>query len=569
MLTLGIGFGIHDTGVCLIRRGEVVAAIEEEKLTGHKRTMAFPLASLRTCLEMAEVTLSQVDTIAITGRPVSCVRSLSALLQRLCRNPRVIQQCRYLVHQAWGVLAVPKLLAQNLCGKPGPDTQYVWLDHHRCHAAASFYSSRYTDAAVVVVDGVGDYDTITIWDATIRGLRRVERLTFPHSLGKVYGAVCRYLGYSGHAKEGTVMALAAYGKPRFLRELEELVSGDDGLPRVREEYFVMGITPLQPSRVSGLFEAQFGPARAPGGLLAGHHMDMASSLQCVLEKVFLRIARQARQRTGRAHLCVSGGVALNCKAVAALRDSGEFSGVHVPSAPHDGGLALGAAYLASGGMGGSVVVSGPYPSPYLGPSYTSEAVVEAARSAGLRTVRVPTPMKAAARLLSDGHIVGWFQGALEYGPRALGNRSILADPRQAHLRERLNGVVKRRESFRPFAPAVLDRMAAEVFVGCTGAPCYMTESFVVDARWRERIPAVVHVDGTARVQTVSRADNERFYDLISEFDLLTGIPVVLNTSLNLRDEPIVAAPPDALRMFAESGLDYLFIGDFMFEKSFL
>lgn len=555
---LGLSFGTHDTAAALLCDGEILAAAEEERFNREKRTQEFPLNASAYCIRRYD------KSPGIIALPYGTKEALASLL-RIVAHPAPLgnrtQQIMHVVRTLNRVLSSKRRLKRE--GLVSEKTALALYEHHRAHAALAFYGSGFPSALVVTVDGVGESKTGAIFHGSAGVLEQVEAIRFPNSLGKAYGAICRYLGFWGPSKEGKVMGLAAYGTPSLLSSFEGIVNiPTEGVPTVNQSWFRFGLTPSHPSIVSEEFIRTFGSARQATQAIEQHHMDVAHCFQIILERALVSLLRYAKRIVEENSLCLAGGVAVNCQAVSKIRKSGLFDKIYVPPAAHDAGLAIGSAYLAAKELGHTLK---PLSSAFLGPEYSDSSITAAASSLNVQCQSVECPPQMAAEMLNKGCVIGWFQGRLEYGARALGNRSILADPRCEESRRVVNEVIKSRETFRPFAPAVLCDYAEQVFDLPADIP-YMTETVRVREEWRKRIPAVVHCDGTARVQTVRRQDNQMFYDLINYFYKLTEIPLVLNTSFNRQGEPLYNRPEEAIRMFCESRLDFLFAGSYVFRK---
>jgi carbamoyltransferase len=562
--TLGISFGTHDTSACLFSGRQLRVAVEEEKLRRHKRTGVFPAESVHQCLSMKGIDISAVSTIALPAS-VSQYREASRLLNQ--SNARDEQCQREWINRVIRALEPGNILKAVAAPADAP-CQIRYYRHHAAHAASAFCQSGLPSAAVMVIDGSGELDTITLFRVGRNSFECVARSSYPDSLGKLYGSLCRYLGFTGPSKEGTVMGLAAYGKPRYLSAFHSLVEWSGGLPKLDQEFFDFGLTPVHPSVVSSTFIDMFGEPREPGSPLTERHINIAASLQKFFEECVVRIGALAQTLTGEDALCYAGGVALNCLVNRQLREASLFQKLFIPPGANDAGLAIGAAYLSVYEDSISNCSNNCHSySPFLGPSFTSDDVLKAAAGLGLSPIPISSPGAVAAHLLKRDGILGWVQGRLEFGPRALGNRSILADPRREDIRKLLNEVIKQRETFRPYAPAVLLERARRIF-GCKMPSPYMLDVFDVAADWRSRIPSAVHIDGTARIQTVTAESNFLLYQVLRHFYSITGVPVVINTSFNGRDEPMVATPFDALASFARTGMPHVIVGNYLFSKTF-
>ena len=564
---LGISAHYHDAAAALVVDGRVVAAMQEERFTRIKNDAALPVHAARACLRRAGMTARDLDAVVFYENPFA---KLERVLMWLLRSfPRSVGQFpRAIADQLGSKLWVLDQLAEQL----GVDRAKVdHADHHRCHAASAFFLSPFEKAAVLTIDGVGESATTTLWKGEGRTLTRLSDIEFPHSLGLLYGALTAYLGFEVNEGEYKVMGLAAFGEPRYRDEFASLFTlNEDASFELALPYFAydtgsdVGFSPRM--------EELLGPRRVVGkawdlekDASDRHYADVAATLQAVTEEAVLALAREARRRTGSDALCLAGGVALNAVANARLLRESGFARVVVHPAAGDAGGALGAAIL------GALERGAPRPSPLVSAALGDEvdvAVAEStARALGLDPVRVSDPAAAVASLLERGQIVAVCQGRFEWGPRALGQRSLLALPGDPLVRERLNRVIKRREPFRPFAPAVRAELAAAYFDAAPNdmTPFMTTVCTVLDGA-REGLRAVTHVDGTARVQTVTAESAPFLEAVLFEVEGRSSMPVVLNTSLNGPGEPIVGSATDALAFFTAHPADAMLIGDLLLKR---
>lgn len=571
MLTLGINAAFHDPAACLVRDGKVLGAAEEERFTRIKHgkrpvpfsTWELPFHAIDYCLSCADATLDRVDHVAYSFDPSQQLGArlrdptiaipLNLSRARSGRDPEAPWDPLFLSH----ILNAPRQLVdgaplhlrERLAGASwnGP-FRWHFVDHHEAHAASAFLASPFERAAVLCLDGRGERATTSYWVGNGASLTHLGHVELPHSLGLLYEQVTEYLGFLRSSDEYKVMALASYGSPIHAEYFRQAIRlGEDG------DY---SIAPLD-------LADYFGPPRAHGGPLEQRHFDLARSLQLVLEDTTLALATWLRDVTDSPNLCMAGGVALNCVLNARLRDARIFDHVWVQPAAGDAGTALGAALLVDV-RERDAASHWRMEHAYLGPSYSEEEIERLLRSSRLTYRRVRDVSAEAAALLADNKILGWFQGGMEFGPRALGARSILASPIDPQMQAKLNDI-KDREDFRPVAPVVCEDRARDWFVGADHAP-FMLFTFAVRPERVSLVPAVRHVDGTARVQTIRRAQHPRYYDLVDAFGQATGVPVLVNTSFNTRGRPIVCTPRDALESFWTSPLDALAIESFILEK---
>ncbi|HEX7955369.1 MAG TPA: carbamoyltransferase [Pyrinomonadaceae bacterium] len=591
MNILGISAYYHDSAACLVRDGEVVAAAQEERFTRKKHDHRYPARAVEFCLRRAGITPQQLDYVAFYDKP-------------LLKFERLLET--YIDYAPSGLrsflMAMPLWLREKLwireqvSKEAGFEGRVLFTEHHESHAASAFFPSPFESAAVLTMDGVGEWATSSYGYGRGNELHLLKELHFPHSLGLLYSAFTYYTGFRVNSGEYKVMGLAPYGEPRYVRAiLDELIDlREDGSLRLNMDYFdfAAGLR-----MTNAKFDRLFGgPPRRPESEVTQREMDLARSVQEVTEEAMLRMARHAHRETGERNLCLAGGVALNCVGNGRILREGIFERVWVQPAAGDAGGSLGAAlsvwhqYLGnvrrveevcrgrSDGMKGA----------YLGPEFSSDEIEETLVTLGARYRRVPGGELAGevARLLAEEKVVGWFQGRMEFGPRALGARSILGDPRSPRMQSQMNLKIKFRESFRPFAPSVLRERVADYFeLDCdspymllvapvrAGLRRGMTETeerlFGIEKLNvpRSTIPAVTHVDYSARVQTVRREDNPAYYDLLAAFEARTGCAVLVNTSFNVRGEPIVCTPSEAYACFMRTEMDCLVLGDFVLLKS--
>ena len=587
MRVLGISAFYHDSAAALIADGRIMAAAQEERFTRKKFDADYPRHAIEYCLNAGGVTLADVDYVAFYDKPFLKFERL--LETYLTFSPRGFRSFRMAL-PLWlrEKLFLKSLLASELKAlepKFDWDKRLAFSEHHLSHAASAFYPSPFQRAAVLTMDGVGEWATTSAGVGNGHELKIQKEINFPHSLGLLYAAFTYYTGFKVNSGEYKVMGLAPYGIPKYAQLIyDNLIDlKPDGSFRLNLDYFnyCTGLT-MTNERFDALFD---GAPRMPAAPLEQRHMDLAASIQAVIEEAVLRLTRSLAEETGEANLCLAGGVALNCVANGKVLRDGKFENIWVQPAAGDSGGALGAALTiyhlyadrprtvanTPDGMAGS----------YLGPEFDDGETQTRLKAAGARYAILPRDqlLDRTAHALADGKAVGWFQGRMEFGPRALGNRSILADPRDPQMQKKLNLKVKYRESFRPFAPSVLREHVSEWFDIDVDSPYMLMVAPVHERHRREMtseeqrlfgidklnvprssVPAVTHVDYSARVQTVHRETNPLYHDLIGRFHRLTGCPVLVNTSFNVRSEPIVCTPEDAFRCFMGSEIDVLAAG---------
>ena len=562
MRILGIVGSTHDSGIAILEDGVPKLVIEEERLNRQKKTLAFPRLALRAALGEDVRGLDDIDVMVTPWNQ----RALAATAARalIAGFPRSLSLLSREAHtpQKNEIVMLDHVLRRKFRHQLGRTRlpPIVNVGHHDSHAAMHFVSP-FERANVLVMDGYGDDAATSIYTGEGNRLRRTWRSGFFNSLGMVYTLVTEYLGFGGFSDEGKVMALAAYGDERYVEKFRDCIRlTPEGRYRVDMSYFSFDVYgELRPFKQK--FYDTFGPARAPGSELDDRHRAVAFALQKVTEDTILHIVRDITAKTGTRQLVLAGGVALNCVANARILETTDVERIWVPPCASDTGAPLGAALWHYHQTLGHPRVA-ELTHPFYGLDYTDAEIEKALRDAGIIAERLDERevLERAAEDLAAGNIVGWFQGRFEMGPRALGNRSILADPRKASMRDVINAKIKQRESFRPFAPAVLRERAGEFFFIDQPDP-FMTIAPCVKPEKAHLIPAAVHADGTGRIQTVERTANPRYYGVIEAFGKLTGVPVLLNTSFNCQ-EPIVATPAEAVSCFLRTGMDVLVLGNY-------
>lgn len=556
---IGISSGYHDSACCLLQDGVLVAAVQEERFTRVKNDKSIPRRAFRYCLEAGGLTLSDIDCIAYYEDPcLKLGRQLwMGLLPDLPRERRESILGRL-------VKSPPQQVMRRVFGFRGP---IEIVDHHLSHAASSFFYSGFDEAAILTVDGVGDWATTTYGAGSGAQITRIEQVDFPDSLGFFYSAVTGYLGFEVNEGEYKVMGLAPYGEPRYTDEIRQLIElAPAGQYRLNMEYFAF--LTEESMFTQGLSELLGRPPRTPEGELEQFHMDVARSVQVVLEEIMLEKVRYLHSRVPSENLCMAGGVALNVVANSRCLAEGPFKRLFVQPAAGDAGGSVGAAAMAHVRLTGEAPLRKRMSHAYLGPANTSEEAHHILTSSSARFLdfrgRTDELIHFTVDRLLEGKVIGWSHGRMEFGPRSLGSRSILADPRRPDMRDRINAVVKMREAFRPFAPAVLEARASEHFDLDHPSPFMLETCQVISPI---DLSSITHIDGSARVQTVAPETSPRFAALLEEFYRRTGCPILLNTSFNMRGEPIVCTTVDAIMCFVRCQMDFLVIEDFVLDRS--
>ncbi len=582
MNILGINAYHGNASAAVVCDGRLVAAVEEERFNRVKYAAGFPTAAIRYCLKEAGLKLEEIDHVAVPRNPYA---RLGTKLFYALRMPSFARGRAKVLAKFTGVR---EALAAAFDSDPKAiAAQFHRIEHHQAHLASAFFVSPFERAALLSADGLGDFAS-TMWGNGVGSRMSIDdAIAFPHSLGLYYTAVTQYLGFLKFGDEYKVMGLAAYGEPEQLEAFRDIVrfdvNGSGNGFRLGLDYFVhhrsgpemswaeADKTPTLGKLFSGEMSRRLGAARGPEEALEQRHRNLAASLQARLQEVYLGMLRKLGTATGLKSVCLAGGVAFNCVANGKIFDSTPFEQVYVQPAAGDAGLAIGAAYYVWNqklGKPRSFVMD----HAYWGPGYSAEEIRAAIESSGLvresycvTELAVEELTRRAAAIIADGKILGWFQGRAEWGPRALGNRSIVADPRRADMKDILNRRIKHREIFRPFAPSILAEATGEWFEKSHPSP-FMTLAYAVRPEKRGLIPAPTHVDGTGRLQTVTREANPRYHALISAFRDLTGVPMVLNTSFN-DNEPIVCRPEEAIDCFLRTKMDALVLGDFLVTRA--
>lgn len=584
---LGISAYYHDSAACLVRDGDIVAAAQEERFTRKKHDAEFPRHAVSYCLQEVGIGFEDLDYVGFYDKPL-------LKFERILENyvgvaPRGLQSFLSAM-PVWlkDKLFTKELIRRELGGFKG---KILFAEHHESHAASAFYPSPFAEAAVLTMDGVGEWATSSYGVGRGKDLTLLAELHYPHSLGMLYSAFTYYTGFKVNSGEYKVMGLAPYGEPRYVDVIfEKLIHlNDDGSFKMNMEYFhyLHGLT-----MTNGAFDHLFGgPARKPESEVTQREMDLAASVQKVTEEIMLRMARQVQRETGMENLCLAGGVALNCVGNGRLLREGPFKHLWIQPAAGDAGGAVGVALT----IWHKVLGNERHPQPtgdgmkgsYLGPAFSDDEIERFLHSVGAVSEKLPLSelIDRTAQVLAQEHVVGWLHGRMEFGPRSLGGRSILGDPRSQKMQSVMNLKIKFRESFRPFAPSVLREHVADYFELDEDSPYMLLVAPVREERRipmttdqqrlfgidklnvpRSDIPAVTHVDYSARIQTVHADTNPAFHALLSRFYALTGCPVLVNTSFNVRGEPIVCTPQDAYLCFMRTEMDYLVLGSYLLDK---
>ena len=587
MNILGISAFYHDSAAALVRDGSIVAAAQEERFTRKKHDHNFPAHAVRYCLKEAGITAADIDYVAFYDKPfIKFERILETYMQYAPVGIRSFIKAMplWIKQKLW----MKALIQEELDGFTG---DILFPEHHQSHAGSAFFPSPFEESAIITVDGVGEWTTTSLGRGQGNSVEILKEIHFPHSLGMLYSAFTYYTGFKVNSGEYKVMGLAPYGEPKYVQTiLDNLIDlKEDGSFKLNMKYFnfAAGLT-MTNRRFHKLFD---GPPRQSEALMGQKEMDLARSVQEVTEMAMLRMARHAKEVTGSRHLCLAGGVALNCVANGKVLREGIFDDIWIQPAAGDAGGALGAALSVwHSYLGNERKADGKMDSQsgsYLGPAFGESEILEFLKKFSIDYTRMNDGDKfsTVARLLAEENVVGWFQGRMEFGPRALGSRSIIGDARSPEMQKKMNLKIKYRESFRPFAPSVLGEEVSNYFQLDRPSPYMLLVANVSEHLQRKmsdeesslfgidklnvvrsEIPAITHVDYSARVQTAHKETNPEYWQLIDTFRQITGCPVIVNTSFNVRGEPIVCTPMDAYKCFMRTEMDYLVLGDFLLDK---
>jgi len=567
MYSLGVSCYYHDSAAAILKDGHVVAAVEEERFSRKKFDDGFPRMAIDWCLKEAGITPEQINSVAFYDKPVLKFERL--LDNYIAVAPRGLYSFlnvipKWLHKRLW----IKEEIKKHMRGYQG---KIIFPEHHMSHAAHTFFTSPFDEAAILTVDGVGEWSTTSFGSAENTSIKLTNDIRWPHSIGMFYSAFTYFLGFKVNEGEYKLMGLSAYGKPKYYDLIlnEILDVKNDGSLHLNLKYFAFTYDKVMTNQK---FAELFGIPRREENVKAEQiHYDIAASAQKVLEDIMLKMVNHVHKKTGMKNLCLGGGVALNGVANYRILKEGPFESVHIPPSPGDGGSAIGCAqYLYYIHKKQRRIIVQDHAkriqeNVYVGPSFSNDEIKSFLEENNIDYEYLTREqlLQTTAKLISEQNVVGWYQGKIEWGPRALGNRSILADPRDSKMKDVLNEKIKHRELFRPFAPSILEEYASEYFDLTIPSP-YML--FVAKVKKPDKIPAVTHVDGTGRLQTVSREANPLYYDLINDFYKITGVPVVVNTSMNVRGEPIVNTPEQAYAMIIKTEMDYIMMGNYMIQR---
>jgi carbamoyltransferase len=568
MNILGLSFYYHDSSAALVQDGKLVAAAEEERFSRKKHDSGFPDLAIDFVLKIGGITIQDVDFVVFYEKPfVKFERMLLTAMSTFPRSSAVFRESmqRWISDKLW----IKSMMSRRL---KVPSSKLLFAEHHVSHAASSFFTSPFKEAAILTIDGAGEWTTSTMGVGRGNKLEILKEIRFPHSLGLLYSAFTAYCGFEVNEGEYKLMGMHPYGKPRYVDKIYEIIDvADDGSLWHDMRYFAYHYS--TDSTLGDAFGEHFGrPARDPklgDKSLDPYYCDMAASIQKVTEEIVLKMAKHLHEVTGMKNLCMAGGVALNSVSNYKVLRDGPFTDLYILPAPGDDGGSVGAAYWAYNHL--LEQPRGPaLDHAYLGSEYTDREIEDFLKKYSIPYERIENDEKFydfAARQLADGQVCGWFRGRFEFGPRALGARSIIADPRRAEMKDKLNATIKFREPFRPFAPSVLEERADEFF-DIPEAERHFPARFMlyvtpVRPEKRSMLPAITHEDGSGRLQTVFKDTNPSYHGMIRRFGEITGVPVIMNTSFNLKGEPIVESPAHAFNTFSLSGMDLLFLNNYV------
>lgn len=574
-IILGLNAYHGDSSACLLKNGEVLCAFEEERFTRYKHWAGFPYYSIKNCLDEVGLDISEIDYITISRDPKY---NFGKKVIFSLMNPILLYNSVNRLINGYKIATLEKEFYKHFnLSSSQFKSKIKYIEHHSSHLASAFFASPFYKSAILSIDAFGDFSSTVLAFGEGNKITKIEEVNFPHSLGQFYTACTQYLGFHNYGDEYKVMGLAPYGKPIYLDEISKiLVLQKNGLFKLNLKYFTHHISGVQtkimekndptPSLFfSDEFEVLLGPKRIPGGELTQYHKDIAASVQLHCENAIFHLVNRVHSFVGGDNLCIAGGCAQNSVANGKISSNTNFSNIYIPPAGHDAGTSIGSAlYLYNQILGFERKPA--MLNPYLG-SFSENSEIEKLlieREIDYQYYNDDDLFRLVAGYLVDGCVVGWFQGRAEFGPRALGGRSILVDPRRSDAKDLLNSKIKRRESFRPFAPSILKEYVSDYFEIVDGVP-FMEKVFPIKKDKRELIPAVTHVDGTGRLQTVDYSVSPKYYSLINEFYKLSGTPILLNTSFN-ENEPIVNKPSEALDCYLRTSMDVLVLGNYIVKR---
>ena len=565
MKILGISCYYHDAAACLVMDGKLIAAAEEERFTRIKKDTSFPINAIGYCLEAAGIKSNEIDYVAFYEKPL--LKFERMISQHLEMFPRSLWTfCTSIPSWLNEKLRIRKTIRKTI----GYKGDIIFVEHHLAHAASSYLVSPFKSAAILTIDGVGEWATTTLGRAKGNDIKIEKEIHFPHSLGLLYSAMTAHLGFKVNDHEYKVMGLAPYGKPTYYDKLKKVIKvNDDGSVRLDMSYFIYHYKSRMPSRK---FIKEFGPTRKREEKVEQKHKDMAASLQKLTEEILLKLVNHLYGMTREKNLCMAGGVALNSVANGKILRNSKFRNIYIQAAAGDAGTCVGAAFYVYNSVfkkKRNYVME----NAYLGPGFSTDYIRNYLKKNKIQFHEFKDDSslsKATAKLIYSNNVIGWFQGRMEFGPRALGARSILSNACNPEMRDILNAKVKHRELFRPFAPVVTEEDAYDYFDADKPLPLpadYMLMVYPIKEGKRKLIPAVTHVDGSGRLQTARKEQNKLYYSVIKEFEKLSGVPILINTSYNIRGEPIVCTPEHAYKCMMGTGIDYLVMDRFLIARN--
>lgn len=559
MNILGISCFYHDSAACLIKNGKIIAAVEEERFTQHKHETNFPINSINYCLSESKITINDIDFISFYEKPL--IKFERILTQHIDKFPKSFVA----FNKSMPSWITKKLRIQTIIKKLGYKKNIIFIPHHLSHAAAAYLPSNFKESAIFTCDGVGEWTTTTLGVGKNNKIHLIKEIKFPHSLGLLFSTITTYLGFKANNGEGKIMGLASYGDPnryyeKFKRIIEVKVDGS----------FTLDMKYFSFDHKMQMFNKNLinllGPNRNKINKINKRHMDIAASLQKITEEIIFKCLNYLHEITKSNNLCYSGGLALNSVLNGKIKKNTPFKNIFIPPSPSDSGSSMGVALYTYNSILKNkkrIILK----DTYLGPEFNNDEVKEILIKNNITFIELKDEnlIKTTAKLIFENNIIGWFQGRMEFGPRALGNRSILANPCNPKMKDVINKKVKHRESFRPFAPVVTYEDTKNYFENDYEVK-FMEFVFKIKEDKIKRIPAVSHIDGTGRLQTIKREQNPRYYDLIKKFEELSKVPILLNTSFNIKGRPIVCTPLDAYNCMMETKIDYLVLGNYLLSK---